>query len=356
MSVGQMSAVGDDIKWQAVADRDARFNGTFVYAVNTTGVYCRPSCPSRRPHRNNVLFFSSIEQAKRCGFRECLRCHADSQTAADPKVELTMRTCRLLETNSDVGHSLRELAGQLGVSPFRLQRIFKSVAGITPRQYSAGLRMKHFKANLRNGDDVTQSLYDAGYGSSSRLYEGAQAKLGMTPATYRKGGQGMAISFTITDSHLGRLLVARTDRGVCSIAFGDTDSILASSLEREYPKAVIREDETGLREWVSDLLDHLNGNKPNLELPLDLQATAFQLLVWEELRRIPFGETRSYAEIATRLGRPRATRAVARACASNPVALVTPCHRVVRNDGALSGYRWGTDRKQKLLDQEKRSR
>jgi AraC family transcriptional regulator, regulatory protein of adaptative response / methylated-DNA-[protein]-cysteine methyltransferase len=265
-----------------------------------------------------------------------------------------MKICKLLEANVDVPYSLGELSTQLGVSPFRLQRVFKSVTGVTPKQYSAGLRMEQFKANIRNGDDVTESLYMAGYGSSSRLYESAHAKLGMTPATYRKGGKGMSISFTITDSYLGRLLVARTDRGVCSIAFGESDSVLASALESEYPHAVIRHDKNGLRSWVSAVLDHLNGTTPNIELPLDLQATSFQLLVWEELRRIPFGETRSYAEIAARLGRPHATRAVARACASNPVALVTPCHRVVRSDGTLSGYRWGTERKRKLLEQEKK--
>jgi AraC family transcriptional regulator of adaptative response/methylated-DNA-[protein]-cysteine methyltransferase len=354
MSAPETSIVADDIRWQAVADRDPRFNGTFVYAVNTTGVYCRPSCPSRRPHRENVVFFSSIDQAKRNGFRECLRCGSGTETASDPKVELTMKICKLLEANVDVPYSLGELSTQLGVSPFRLQRVFKSVTGVTPKQYSAGLRMEQFKANIRNGDDVTESLYMAGYGSSSRLYESAHAKLGMTPATYRKGGKGMSISFTITDSYLGRLLVARTDRGVCSIAFGESDSVLASALESEYPHAVIRHDKNGLRSWVSAVLDHLNGTTPNIELPLDLQATSFQLLVWEELRRIPFGETRSYAEIAARLGRPHATRAVARACASNPVALVTPCHRVVRSDGTLSGYRWGTERKRKLLEQEKK--
>ena len=265
-----------------------------------------------------------------------------------------MKTCRLIEANIDAPYSLGELGSQLGVGPFRLQRAFKSVTGLTPRQYAAGLRLKQFKTNLRNGGDVTQSLYEAGYGSSSRLYESAQEKLGMTPATYRKGGKGMSISFTITDSHLGRLLVARTDRGVCSIAFGDSDSVLASGLAREYPHAVIRHDDDGLRGWVSALLDHLNGTTQQIELPLDLQATSFQLLVWEELRRIPFGETRSYREVATRLGRPSSTRAVARAIATNPVAVVTPCHRVVRSDGSLSGYRWGTERKQKLLEQEKK--
>ena len=354
MSARETSAIADDIRWQAVENRDPRFNGTFVYAVNTTGVYCRPTCPSRRPQRKNVVFFSSDDQARRNGFRECLRCGSRTETASDERVELTMKTCRLIEANIDAPYSLGELGRQLGVSPFRLQRAFKNVTGLTPRQYAAGLRMKQFKTNLRNGGDVTQSLYDAGYGSSSRLYESAQEKLGMTPATYRKGGKGMSISFTITDSHLGRLLVARTDRGVCSIAFGDSDSVLTSGLEREYPHAVIRQDDAGLRGWVSALLDHLNGTTPQIELPLDVQATSFQLLVWEELRRIPFGETRSYAEVATQLGRPSSTRAVARACATNPVAVVTPCHRVVRSDGSLSGYRWGTERKQKLLEQEKK--
>jgi AraC family transcriptional regulator, regulatory protein of adaptative response / methylated-DNA-[protein]-cysteine methyltransferase len=268
-------------------------------------------------------------------------------------VKMVLRVCHAIETQEDdTLLSLDDLGARLGVKPHHLQRTFKSITGITPRQYGAAHRLRLFKSRIKEGADVTGAMYDAGYGSSSRLYEKASEQLGMTPATYRRGGKGMNISYTIVDSYLGRLLVAATERGICAVHFGDSDDALAASLTKEYPVAVIRRDETHLSEWVSELLHYLEGSQPHLGLPLDLQATAFQLRVWEALRRIPYGATRSYKEVAQAIGQPTATRAVASACAKNPVALVTPCHRVIRESGDLGGYRWGLERKRRLLKQE----
>jgi AraC family transcriptional regulator of adaptative response/methylated-DNA-[protein]-cysteine methyltransferase len=341
-----------EIYWQAVEERSADFDGMFVYAVRSTGVYCKPSCPSRRPRRERVTFFASCDAAETGGFRACLRCRPRAVAAHAPRVEMVLRACRAIEACEDGALSLEELGARVGVSPHHLQRTFKSVTGVTPRQYAAAHRLKQFKARIKEGVDVTGAMYDAGYGSSSRLYETASEQLGMTPATYRRGGKGMSIDYTVVDSPMGRLLVAATGRGVCAVGFGDTDEALEAQLDAEYPAADLRRDEGRLGGWVEDLLRHLEGSQPHLDLPLDLRATAFQLRVWEELRRIPYGATRSYKEVAEAIGRPSATRAVARACATNPVALVTPCHRVIRGDGGQGGYRWGLERKTRLLEQE----
>jgi AraC family transcriptional regulator of adaptative response/methylated-DNA-[protein]-cysteine methyltransferase len=238
------------------------------------------------------------------------------------------------------------------MSPHQLERAFRSVMGITPRQYADAQRMRRLKSQLRKGDDVTTALYDAGFGSSSRLYERAPSQLGMTPATYRQGGAGMRLNFTIVDSPLGRLLVGATDRGISAVYLGESDARLEAELHKEYPRAEIRRDRNGLDAWVSKILEHLRGRQPNLDLPTDVQATAFQRRVWEELRRIPYGTTRTYSQVAKAIGQPAAVRAVARACATNPVSVVVPCHRVVRADGNLAGYRWGVGRKTALLDYE----
>lgn len=349
----ELRAIEKEVCWQAVGARDARFNGVFVYGVRSTGVYCKPSCPSRRPRREKVEFFHTFGEAEASGFRACLRCKPRDATAPDPRAELVLRVCRRIEECEGVAPPLEELGAELGVSPHHLQRTFKSLTGITPRQYAAALRLGLFKSKVKEGADVTAAMYDAGYGSSSRLYEKASEQLGMTPATYRRKGKGMKINYTIADSGLGRLLVAATERGVCSVQLGDGDDELEAALRAEYPAAEIARDETRLGDAVEGLLLHLEGSQPDVSLPLDLRATAFQLRVWEELRRIPYGSTRSYAEVAEAIGRPTATRAVARACATNPVALVTPCHRVVRAGGELGGYRWGVGRKQRLLERER---
>ena len=349
----ELHAIEEDIYWEAVLERDARFNGIFVYGVRSTGIYCKPSCPSRRPGRKQAMFFNSAEAAELAGFRACLRCRPGEKTTRDPRIALVLRVCRSIEAQAEGAPSLTELGEKLHVSPHHLQRTFKSITGITPRQYAAAHRLRQFKSRIKEGEDVAGAMYDAGYGSSSRLYEKASAQMGMTPATYRRRGKGMNISYTIVESHLGRLLVAGTRSGVCSVQFGAEDKALETALAAEYPAASISLDESGLSHWVEELLCHLNGSQPDLALPLDLQATAFQTRVWEELRRIPYGATRSYAKVAEAIGQPTATRAVARACAANPVALVTPCHRVVRAGGQPGGYRWGIERKEKLLEMER---
>ena len=343
----------DASRWKAVLRRDRRADGRFVYAVTSTGIYCRPSCPSRRPRPDRVRFFDDVEAAERAGFRACLRCRP-RQAAVDPWIEKIRRACVYL-ANVDGHPSLATLAARLGGSPYHLQRNFKRIVGVSPREYAEACRLRKVKRRLRQGGRVTGAMFDAGYGSSSRFYERAVPKLGMSPSAYRRGGAGMSIRYTVVDSPLGRLLVAATERGVCAVAMGASRAELERALEREYPAASLAADEGALARWTTAILAHLAGRRPELDLPLDVQATAFQWQVWQALASIPYGETRSYAEVAAAIGRPRAARAVARACATNPVALAIPCHRVVASTGGLGGYRWGVARKQKLLARERRA-
>jgi AraC family transcriptional regulator, regulatory protein of adaptative response / methylated-DNA-[protein]-cysteine methyltransferase len=360
--LGQRAMLSGDGEnyWQAVLERDAQFESAFVYAVRSTGVYCRPTCASRRPSRNQVNFYSSPEAAERAGFRPCRRCRPRG-TAADlrsAQTKLVEYLCREIEgslAEGDGAITLAALSQRVGANPYQVQRNFKRVMGITPRQYADAKRLARLKSRLREGHDVTGALYDAGYGSSRALYERAPSRMGMTPATYRKGGRGMRIDYTIADSPLGRLLVGATERGVCAVCLGDSDKALESNLAAEYPQAEIRRDDSRLAPWFTAFRSHLQGRLPNLDLPVDVRATAFQWRVWEELRSIPYGSTRSYSDVARAIGRPNAVRAVARACATNPVAVVIPCHRVVGKDGGLHGYRWGLERKQKLLALEQRA-
>ena len=339
--------------WRVVQAHDRRFDGHFVYGVRSTGIYCRPSCGSRRPRREQVRFFATAQAAEQAGFRACRRCRPQAAAADDPQRKLVERVCRAIEANPDGPVTLRSLSAAVGASPYHLQRTFKRLMGVTPRQYADARRMEGLKARLRRGEEVTQALYDAGYGSSSRLYERAPSKLGMTPATYRRGGKDMKISYTVVGSPLGRLLVARTERGLCAVSLGDSDARLEARLQREFPRAELHRDRNGLAEWVNTFLRYLDGRQPRLDLPLDVQGTAFQCRVWEELRRIPYGRTRTYGEVAAAIGQPGAARAVGHACATNPVPLVVPCHRVVRGDGGLGGYGLGIERKKKLLEREK---
>jgi len=342
--------------WNAVLARDASRDGSFVFAVRSTGIYCRPSCPARRPRREQVSFFQIPEAAEQAGFRACRRCHPRRARTDDPQIELVRQICHAIDEHDEEPTTLKTLSAETGVSAHHLQRTFKEVMGITPRQYAELRRLKQFKSKVKNGSSVTDAMYDAGYGSSRGLYEKSSAHLGMTPATYGRGGRGMRIIYTIANSSLGRLLVAATERGVCSVALGDSDSELERSLMAEYPNASIDSKDTvispSLNLWLSKVLEYLNGKTPRVDLPLDLQATAFQWRVWEELRRIPLGETRSYQDIAKAIGKPKAVRAVAGACAGNHVALVIPCHRVIREDQSLGGYRWGLERKRTLLKGE----
>jgi len=346
--------------WQAVLARDAQFESSFVYAVRSTGIYCRPTCASRRPSRQQVAFYASPEAAEQAGFRPCRRCRPRG-TAADSRsaqAKLVERLCREIEASLDEGDgaiTLTTLSQRVGTNPYQIQRSFKRVMGITPRQYADAKRLARLKSRLQKGQDVTGALYDAGYGSSRALYERAPSRMGMTPATYRKGGRGMRVGYTIADSPLGRLLVGATERGVCAVCLGDSDKALEANLAAEYPRAEIRRDDATLAPWVTAFLSHLQGRLPHLDLPVDVRATAFRWRVWEELRAIPYGSTRSYSDVARAIGQPRAVRAVAHACATNPVAVVIPCHRVVGKDGGLHGYRWGLERKQQLLALERRT-
>ena len=338
-------------KWQQVMARDARQDGRFVFAVRTTGVYCRPSCPSRRPRRESVEFFSNPNDAERAGYRACLRCKPAEVSA---QAQYVMRARQLLD-NAEGVMTLSELSKRVGLSPFHLQRLFKRATGLSPREYQSARRMQSVKAGLRQGDDVTTALYDAGFGSPSRLYEKAPQQLGMTPGEYRRGGAGASIRFAVAPTSLGRMLVAATERGLCAVRFADNAAELERDLRHEFHAASLQRDDAAMKKYVEPLLAAVSGENTTIDLPLDVRATAFQMKVWQKLRQIPSGETRSYSEVARAIGEPKAVRAVARACASNPVAIAVPCHRVVRRDGEESGYRWGIERKQKLLQAEKDS-
>ena len=342
----------DEARWRAALVRDARADGEFVIAVRTTGVYCRPSCPAKRPKRENVRFYKTPAEAERAGFRACKRCKPQVERF-EPQVDLVARVCHHIDTHLDLSLTLARLAEVANVSPHHLQRTFKRLIGISPGQYVKSRRVASLRRELRNGHSVTSAMYDAGYGSSSRLYEGASGELGMTPATYRKGGRGMTIGYTIVDCYLGRLLVAATERGTCAVSIGNNDAVLEATLHADFPTATIARDDRGLAANVEAVLAYLDGREPDGALPLDTQATAFQRQVWEQLQAIPLGETRSYGEIASAIGKPKAARAVGRACATNPVPIVVPCHRAVGGDGTLTGYRWGTDIKRALIEHER---
>jgi len=342
-----------DPRWSAVIARDAARDGEFVFAVATTGVYCRPSCPSRRARRENVSFYDRPELAERAGYRACLRCRPKSSTG-DRQLDAIKAICRHIEQNLDEPLTLGRLGKQFGISPFHLQRRFKAALGVTPRQYADACRLRLLKTKLQTGDSVTRAMYDAGYNSSSRLYERAVAQLGMTPDQYRRGAIATPIRYRCMASPLGRMLIAATGRGVCSIQFADSDEELISGLKREFPFATRKVDDGELSSWAESLLAAMRGADSAARLPLDIRATVFQRRVWACLQKIPFGQTRSYSDVARAIRQPRACRAVARACATNPVAVAIPCHRVVREDGDMGGYRWGVRRKQKLLKMEKK--
>jgi AraC family transcriptional regulator of adaptative response/methylated-DNA-[protein]-cysteine methyltransferase len=342
-----------DARWNAVKARDPRHDGEFVFAVSSTGVYCRPSCPARRPRRENVTFFPRPEQAEKAGFRACLRCRPRS-LSGNRQSDVAKEICRYIEQHLDEPVTLAGLGKEFKQSPFHLQRRFKAALGITPREYADSCRLRLLKRNLQAGDNVTRAMYDAGYGSSSRLYEKTASQLGMTPDKYRRGAIAATLRYACADSPLGRMLIAATDKGVCSIQFARSDGELIEGLKREFPFAMRKPDEGGLKTWVTALLAKMAGRKPDAALPLDIRATAFQRRVWTYLQSIPFGATQSYLQVAKGIGQPSASRAVARACATNPVAVAIPCHRVVREDGNISGYRWGVERKKALLELERR--
>ena len=339
-------------QWRIVLARDRRYDGDFVYAVRSTGIYCRPSCPSRRPRRTLVRFFPIPEAAEAAGFRACRRCHPGQLQPHDPAVALVREVCRVIDEQPDGPADLTKLGRRVGRSPHQLLRTFRRVLGVSPREYRDARRVDRLKSTLKENPHVSPAIYEAGFGSSSRVYERAAGALGMTPATYARGGRGAAIRYSVVASPLGTLLVAATERGICKIALGASASALERDLRREFPAARVTRDTGTLGSWVETILAHLAGHEPHLDLPLDIRATAFQQKVWNALRKIPYGSTRSYQAVARAIGSPSATRAVARACATNPVALVIPCHRVVREDGQAGGYRWGIERKEALLKRE----
>ncbi|CAB3752394.1 bifunctional DNA-binding transcriptional regulator/O6-methylguanine-DNA methyltransferase Ada [Paraburkholderia humisilvae] len=343
----------DSDRWAAVARHDAQADGAFFYAVKTTGVFCRPSCASRQPRRENVEFFATPDDARAAGYRDCKRC----QPGGLPReMEIVNRACAVLDADPQQRLTLAQLSDAVHVSAFHLQRLFKRVVGVSPRQYQAAQRGAALRDALQRGANVTRATVDAGFGSPSRMYDTAPAELGMAPSAYRRKGAGLVVHYTGAFTALGVVLVAATGRGICKIAFGDDEAELVAGLRDEFANAELVEDAAKLAPFVAQIDAYLSGSRQRIDLPLDIAPTAFQQRVWDALRRIPYGETRSYAEIAEAVGSPQAVRAVAGACASNPVALAIPCHRVLHKDGSLSGYRWGAQRKAALLDAERQRR
>ncbi|WP_457104232.1 bifunctional DNA-binding transcriptional regulator/O6-methylguanine-DNA methyltransferase Ada [Methylobacterium sp. P5_C11] len=337
--------------WAALSARDARADGTFVYAVRTTGVYCRPSCASRAARPENVTFHRSCAEAEAAGFRPCRRCRPDEPALAERRAEMVARACRLIES-AETMPSLAELARAAGLSAYHFHRVFKAATGVTPKGYAAARRAATVAARLPGAASVTEVLYEAGYGAASRFYAGGAPRLGMAPASYRTGGAGLHIRFGIGACTLGAILVAATEAGVCAILLGDAPEPLLQDLQDRFPGAEIEGGDPVFERWMAQVIGLVEAPGSGLDLPLDIRGTAFQQQVWEALRKIPVGSTATYAEIARAIGLPTAMRAVARACGANPVAVAIPCHRVVRSDGALSGYRWGVARKRALLDRE----
>jgi AraC family transcriptional regulator of adaptative response/methylated-DNA-[protein]-cysteine methyltransferase len=336
--------------WKLTLARDARADGAFFFAVRSTHIYCRPSCPARRPLRVNTLFFATRREAEQEGFRPCRRCKPNQIPAA---LQIVQRAANVLESDLDRPVNVGSLARMLGVSVDVLRRAFLQQTGLSPKELAAALRLRKFKTLLRGGKSISDALYQTGYGSVSRVYERSDSQLGMTPGTYQKGGKGMRIHYTTVKSSLGGVLVASTERGVSAVYLGDSAAKLVAELRQEYPQAEIAMEKGASSEWVGEIVARVEGKAPSRDLPLDLQATAFQRRVWQELQKIPRGTTKTYGQIARSLGKPSAIRAVARACATNPVSIVVPCHRVVRADGNLAGYRWGLSRKQRLLERER---
>jgi len=339
-------------RWQLVMERNPLADGQFVYAVRSTGVYCRPTCPSRRPNPKQVEFFSTPKEAEQAGYRSCRRCRPEGMP---PQARVVTAVCDYLKTNLDRKVRLAELSAHVQMSSFHLQRLFKQQTGVSPREYQSTLRAAEVRRALPEASTVTESIYEAGYSSGSRFYESAGRDLGMSPSAWKKGGQGLTIRYTIFPSPLGNMVLAATEKGVCFLGMGKHGRKLESELRAQFPAAMLVDDDASLSVYKDVVFDYLSGARPHPDLPLDVKATAFQGLVWQKLRQIPPGTTKSYSSIAAELGDENAVRAVARACATNPVSLAIPCHRVVRTRGELAGYRWGIGRKQHLLEMEKRA-
>jgi len=348
------SLAGDDARWAAVVARDRTVDGKFYYSVASTGVYCRPSCPARLAKRANVNFHTTRADAEAAGFRPCKRCRPDQPALDEQYAAKVAEACRLIE-RAEEEPKLDELAHTVGLSPYHFHRIFKAVAGVTPKAYAVARRQKRVREKLGRSKSVTEAIYDAGFNSSGRFYATSSQVLGMTPSNFRAGGVSAEIRFAIGECSLGSILIATSKKGVCAILLGDDPDVLVRDLQDKFPQAQMIGGDQDFERLVAHVIGFVEAPRIRFDLPLDVRGTAFQHRVWKALRDIPHGSTASYADIAKRIGNPNAVRAVARACAANPVAVAIPCHRVVRNDGALSGYRWGVERKRALLDREARS-
>jgi len=343
---------GDEARWAAALARDGSCDGMFVMAVLTTGIYCRPSCPARKPLRKNVRFYATNAQAEAAGFRPCKRCRPQTVAQSDPNADRIIAACRRIE-GDEVAPKLAELAAEAGMSTFHFHRVFKAATGVTPKAYAMAHRNRRLRDTLQEEATVTDAIYGSGFGSSGRFYEGARDALGMAPRTYRAGGHGMRIHYATAPCSLGEVLVAATDKGICAIFFGDTESTLAKELAQRFPHAELVGTDERLSAMLAQVVAHIEAPKSKIDLPLDVRGTAFQHQVWAALRELAPGEMATYGDIARRIGKPAAVRAVGAACGANPVAVVIPCHRVVGRDGKLTGYRWGVVRKRKLLDRER---
>jgi AraC family transcriptional regulator, regulatory protein of adaptative response / methylated-DNA-[protein]-cysteine methyltransferase len=352
MQTTETATLNENQCWDAVVQKDFHTDGQFFFAVKTTGVYCRPSCPSRTPKRSNVSFFQTTIAARVAGFRACLRCAPDGLSKRQQQTQAILQACRVIEHQTE-RISLNELATTVGLSPHHFHRLFKDVTGVTPHDYFKARQIAQIGASIKNRSSVTEAIYDAGFSSSGRFYENTNAMLGMTPKAYKAKGAGEHIRASVKQSALGLVLVAATDKGICTIEFGPDAQQLLQLLRDRFKNAVIVEQDAQFDSWLTSILSHLALPKKALDLPLDIRGTAFQQQVWNALQEIPLGSTFSYAQVAHRIGKPKAVRAVATACASNVIAVAIPCHRVVRGDGQLSGYRWGVERKRQLLEQEK---
>lgn len=345
------SAPLDDPRWATVVTRDPRADGQFFYAVKTTGIYCRPTCGARTPKPENVAFYATQDAAEQAGFRPCKRCTPNQPPLAEQHAALVTSLCRYIEQSDEIP-SLDRLAQHAHMSPHHLHRIFKGITGVTPRAYATAIRSRRVRDALSHNDTITEAIYAAGYNANGRFYEESDRLLGMTPRDYRSGGAQTAIRFAVGACSLGAVLVAASARGICAITLGDDPDALVRDLQDRLPRAELVGDDTGFEQWIASVIGFIETPKQGLNLPLDVQGTAFQQRVWRALQEIPVGTTASYTEIAERIGAPRSVRAVAGACAANTLAVAIPCHRVVRNDGGLSGYRWGVERKRALLERE----
>jgi AraC family transcriptional regulator of adaptative response/methylated-DNA-[protein]-cysteine methyltransferase len=338
-------------RWNAVTLKDSSADGQFVYSVRTTGIYCRPSCPSRPAHRKNVEFYPSCEKAEAAGFRPCKRCIPNGPSLAKQHASLVTKACHLIEASEDQP-KLDELSTAVGVSSFHFHRIFKQVTGLTPKAYARASRAKRIRTELPRRRTVTEAIYDAGYNSNGRFYAESEAMLGMKPSRFRRGGNGESLRFAVGECNLGSILVAASEKGICAISLGDDPNTLVREFQDRFPDAHLIGNDSAFEQWVAKVVGLVEAPQLGLDLPLDIRGTVFQQRVWRALRAIPVGLTVSYAEVARKIGHPKAVRAVAQACGANELAVAIPCHRVVRNDGALSGYRWGVERKRALLERE----